>query len=64
MFNAHNELVYEPTLDEMGDNSFMHTINSLIADICSVTSQITKIAPDHGTETANYQSNVYLIQFC
>lgn len=39
-----NKLEYDPSLKENADNSFMQTIKDLIADICSVTSRIKKIA--------------------
>lgn len=69
-----NKLEYEPSLDETVDKSFMQTIKNLIADICSVTSQIKKIAQPaidtNTTATANstssqnfvsYQSKLYAI---
>lgn len=40
-----NQLKFVPTLaDENDKDSFMHTIKSLIDDICSVTYQIDRIA--------------------
>lgn len=40
------ELRYQPALltNENDENSFMHTIKCLIRDICSITSQIDRIA--------------------
>lgn len=41
-----NQLKFIPTLsqDENGTNSFLHTIESLIKDICSMSHQIDRIA--------------------
>lgn len=39
-----NKLEYDPSLDENADKSFMQTIKNLIDDICTVTSQVKKIA--------------------
>lgn len=47
-----NNLDYEPSFDENADKSFMKTITDLISDICSVTSQIKKIAQPIGGSTA------------
>lgn len=60
-----NKLEYDPSLDENAHNSFMQMIKTLMADICSVTGQIKKIAqPMHGTTAADsaitYQSTLCL----
>lgn len=55
-----NQLKFVPNLaDENDEGSFMHTIKSLIDDICSVTHQIDRIAqPISGCSSAKrtYQS--------
>lgn len=58
-------LEYEPTLDESADESFMQTIKNLIADICSVTSQIKKIAqPIAVDSTASISAITYQGMLC
>lgn len=60
-----NKLEYDPSLDENAHKSLMQMIKTLMADICSVTGQIKKIAqPMHDSTAADsvitYQSTFYL----